>query len=99
MEGIIILTAVVLLFLISQYLKKVIGPKFKPSTKLFLSLTWFLCLMAFIIITDIRKNNFTKPQLFVMIVFSVGYLFYFYWKYKKLNSSTKGNSTIQQLIN
>ena len=96
MEGIIILTAVVLLFLISQYLKKVIGPKFKPSTKLFLSLTWFLCLMAFIIITNVGKNNFTKPQLTVLIVFSILYLIYFYWKYKRLNNSTKA---IQQMSN
>lgn len=91
MEWIIILTTIVLIFLISQYLKKLIGPKLKPTTKLFLSFAWFICFITLIITTDLRKNNFTQPELFVMIAFSIGYLIYFYFKYKKFKGSTNNN--------
>ena len=93
MEWILISIAIIVIFIITQFLKKQLGATLKPKTRLLFSFLWFIIFMIYIFYINAGKNHFTFFQQFIMIAFVVGYLISFYLRYKKLNQAN--NSAIQ----
>jgi hypothetical protein len=83
MEWVLIAVAILLIFFVSQFLKRYLGSKLKPKTRLLFSFLWFMIFMAYTLTA--AKNNFTSFQQFIMMAFSVAYLISFDYRYKKLN--------------
>ncbi len=88
MEWILILAAIIIIFFVSQFLKKLLAPKIKPEVRLLFSLGCFLILISIFLIKDIGNKNFTLFQQIILVAFSIGYLTSFYFRYKKIKQST-----------
>lgn len=90
MQWILIVGAILVIFLVSTLLKIWLAPKIKPGTRLLLSFCWFVLFAAWFLTQTDWNKKFTLFQQIVMAAFGIGYLIYFYLRYKKLAAS-KGN--------
>lgn len=77
-EGILIAAAIVIIFFISQFIRK----KLSPKTNLFISIISFAILVVFFITT--WKNNFTTIQVIVLIVFAIIHSITLFKRYRRL---------------
>jgi len=77
-EGILIAAAIVIIFFVSQFIRK----KLSPKTNLFISIISFVTLVVFFITT--WKNNFTTIQVIVLIAFAIIRSITLFKRYRRL---------------
>ena len=77
-EWILIALAIIIIFFVSQFIRK----KLSPKTNLFISVISFVILNALFITS--WKNNFTTVQVIVLIVFAIVHSISLFKKYKVL---------------
>lgn len=81
MEWILITVAIITFYLVSNYIRKQLSPK----TNLIISLIGFMGLISMFFIRN-TKDRFTSLQLIVLSIFAVGYCFYLYYRFKRINN-------------